>query len=240
MALNFFGLPLGGALAANNPAMQQASTAQQQLTPYEPKQRTGFLNTLGRIGDIMAAIGGKSPLYAAFTQMEDQRDRDKAGRNALANFLAHPEDQLAFQRSLMFDPDRTLALRKDMQGEEYTLGEGQARFRGGKEIARGPGKKREIDGVVFDDATGQPLYESPYDKIISGPDGSFNVQERYGFGRGGGMPQFGGAPTGGALPRVNTPDEARRLAPGTRFIDADGKTRMVPGGGASNGTGVFR
>lgn len=46
-----------------------------------------------------------------------------------------------------------------------------------------------IDGVVMDKNTGQPLFESPYDRIIAGPDGSFYRVPRMGIGRGGGMPQ---------------------------------------------------
>lgn len=40
-----------------------------------------------------------------------------------------------------------------------------------------------------------------------------------------------GAPVNsGQLPRVNSPEEAMRLAPGTRFIDPNGIEREVPGG----------
>lgn len=47
-----------------------------------------------------------------------------------------------------------------------------------------------------------------------------------------------GAPVGD-IPRVTSPDEARRLPPGTRFIDPNGIERIVPGGGGGNATGPF-
>lgn len=49
-------------------------------------------------------------------------------------------------------------------------------------------KKREIDGVVFNDDTGAPQYESPYPKIIPGTEGSFFTQPRIGIGQGAAPP----------------------------------------------------
>lgn len=59
--------------------------------------------------------------------------------------------------------------------------------------------KREtvtIDGVVMDKNTGEPLFESPYDRIIPGPNGSFYKVPRMGIGRGGQAPQQ----RGGSVP----------------------------------------
>lgn len=42
------------------------------------------------------------------------------------------------------------------------------------------------------------------------------------------------------LPRINTKEEADKLAPGARFIAPDGSIKTKPGGGVSNGTGSFR
>lgn len=52
----------------------------------------------------------------------------------------------------------------------------------------------------------------------------------------GGMPA--GAPVGAPV-KVTSPDEARRLPPGTHFIDPDGVERVVPGGGSGNAAGGF-
>lgn len=48
-----------------------------------------------------------------------------------------------------------------------------------------------------------------------------------------------GASAGGGAVRVQSMDEAKRLPPGTRFIDPKGIERIVPGGAASNGSGGF-
>lgn len=44
----------------------------------------------------------------------------------------------------------------------------------------------------------------------------------------------------GDIPTINDPAEASKLPPGTQFRTPDGRTLRVPGGGASNGTGIFR
>jgi hypothetical protein len=66
---------------------------------------------------------------------------------------------------------------------------------------------------------------------VTNPDGSKGIM----FVRPGGM----GAQSGGDLPRVSSPDEARRLPPGSQFIMPDGRIGTVPGGGSGNATGGF-
>lgn len=41
------------------------------------------------------------------------------------------------------------------------------------------------------------------------------------------------------IPTINSPDEARRLPPGTQFRTPDGRVMRVPGGTVSNGGGGF-
>lgn len=64
-----------------------------------------------------------------------------------------------------------------------------------------------------------PIYESPYVRDSAG-----NVYER-----GGTEP----------LPQVATPEEARRLPPGTRFRTPDGRVGTVPGGPTPTASGGF-
>lgn len=75
-----------------------------------------------------------------------------------------------------------------------------------------------IDGVAFDPRTGKPMFESPYNRIISGPGGIYE-QPRIGIGRQPGAPT---APQGrtisGALPE------------GWRFEDEGGPTPSASGG----------
>lgn len=60
----------------------------------------------------------------------------------------------------------------------------------------------QIDGVAIDKATGEPQFESPYDRIIPGPNGSFYRVPRIGIGRGGmHTPGIGdGVQAGGQVP----------------------------------------
>jgi hypothetical protein len=169
---------------------QLSETFGMEEMPQQPakKKPGGFLNTLGQIGDVLAMFGDEQPVYQELQNRKAKAEQAEAAKNALGAWLANPDDQMAFQRALMADPDRALGLRKDMQGEAYTLGEGQVRYQGGKQIARGPDKLDtvEIDGVVFDKRSGQPLFESPYNRVIPGQDGEFFEQPRIGIGRSGG------------------------------------------------------
>jgi hypothetical protein len=49
----------------------------------------------------------------------------------------------------------------------------------------------------------------------------------------------GGAPAGGGLPRVSSPDEAAKLPPGSQFMMPDGRIGTVPGGAGGNASGGF-
>jgi hypothetical protein len=59
-----------------------------------------------------------------------------------------------------------------------------------------------IDGVAMGKQSGQPKFESPYDRVIPGPDGSFYTVPRHGYGRGGQQgPQQGQVVQGNQLPQ---------------------------------------
>lgn len=74
-----------------------------------------------------------------------------------------------------------------------------------------------IDGVAFDKTTGQPLFESPYPKVVSGPGGIY-VQDRVGYGR----------QPGQAVPQGRAVDGV--LPPGWKFED-EGDASGNAGGG---------
>jgi hypothetical protein len=103
--------------------------------------------------------------------------------------------------------------------------------------------RMEVDGIVIG-PDNRPVYESPYPKIIPGTDGSFYQVPRYGVAN---MPQPGApqaapgpAPQAGTQPvRVNTPEEARQLPPGTMFTTPDGRTLQVPGGPSASSGGFL-
>lgn len=78
----------------------------------------------------------------------------------------------------------------------------------------------QTDGVFFDQRTGEPVFESPYPKIVSGPGGIY-AQPRIGIGRGG----QGAAPQGRVI--------EGELPPGWTVIEED------EGGPSPRGSGTF-
>jgi hypothetical protein len=73
-------------------------------------------------------------------------------------------------------------------------------------------------------AEGSPL-------IASNGDGTFTIIPR-GYGT-------APAPQQGGMPRVNSPDEAAKLPPGSQFIMPDGRIGTVPGGPTPSASGGF-
>lgn len=103
-----------------------------------------------------------------------------------------------------------------------------------------------IDGVAFDKATGQPRFESPYPKVVSGPAG-IHVQDRIGFGRQGAQPTPQSrtvdaveplATAQGMLPvpTITTDEEFDALPAGQDFYDPQGNLRTKPGDVPASGS----
>lgn len=65
----------------------------------------------------------------------------------------------------------------------------------------------QTDGVFFDKNTGQPVFESPYDKINIGSKGEIYRTPRIGIGRGGSGAPAAGVRVDGGLPEGWTVDE---------------------------------
>jgi hypothetical protein len=99
--------------------------------------------------------------------------------------------------------------------------------------AQDPGIIRE-----FDEATKRGLIPpgTPFTQYVQmrSPNMSSPVTIPYGATVSG-----GGAPAGGGLPRVSSPDEAAKLPPGSQFILPDGRIGTVPGGAGGNASGGF-
>jgi hypothetical protein len=223
--------------------MSAAAPRMQQQPQQQRQGRHGFMHTVGRIGDALALLGGRDPIYSTMNAQDDARLAEQETQAALEAYAANPNDQGSFATLLMRNPQLALQIRSGLTGEAYTLGEGQTRYQGNQVIARGPDKGPEItviDGVAFDQRTGQPLFESPYERIISGTEGAFYSQPRIGYGRQPGAQPAAGQVAGGGIPRVNSPQEAMRLPPGTQFQMPDGRVGTVPGGAGGNSSGTFR
>ena len=89
----------------------------------------------------------------------------------------------------------------------------------------GPERIRLLQQKAQNDAAGVPVAVD-----VTNPDGS--VSRQYMRPR-----QIGG---GQDMPTISSPDEARRLPPGTQFRTPDGRVMRVPGGQTPAASGNFR
>lgn len=71
---------------------------------------------------------------------------------------------------------------------------------------------------------------------VVGPSGQVTTTAEYVIAPAG----VGGGQGAADIPRVNTPSEAAKLAPGTQFYDPNGVLRTVPGGQTATPSGDFR
>ena len=179
--------PFGGQQAqdaAPAPAKRSGGLAAFLGEPF-----AGTRDTLGQVGDFLLQANGLGPLYAPRKeahQADEAMRQASAVRQFLGDWLTNPDDPERWRNALLADPEQALDLRSKLEGDPYTLGEGQVRYRGDQEVARGPDKAPEvtvIDGIAYDRRTGTPLFESPYPRIIAGQDGAFFEQPRIGLGR---------------------------------------------------------
>ncbi len=88
----------------------------------------------------------------------------------------------------------------------------------------------EVDGIILDADTMQPLYESPYPKIFQGPEGFYEIP-RLGLGRG--QPQAQ-TPSGGDVTATN-PQTGQKV----RLNPQTGQWEPVGGASPSSGSGGF-
>lgn len=242
-----YGNMLGMPLAMTQLAGQMQPQAQPQMQPQQP-QRGGIFDIIGQVSDIISTSRGAPETYGIAEQRKQGLQQQQEMKNALAQWMQNPEDQAAFMRMMQVDPERALKLRQGMmgnQGEAFTLGEGQARYGpDGKVIAQGPEGAPDtvtIDGVVFDKSTGEPLFESPYNRIIPGPEGSFYEQPRAGFGRRSPEPTIQNTPPPrlgeNGLPNMLTPEQYKAVvnAKGQEATDAWAKKHNMAIGKTVNG-----
>lgn len=152
--------------------------------PQQQPRKGGFMNTLGQIGDVLAVMGNRAPVYSTMNQQRAAQEREAQKQQILAGI--DPNNPESVNALLPLDPELWSKLRDGLMGEAYTLSEGQRRYQGNRVIAEGPQKRdiRVIDDVAVDFGGAQPVevWESPYPDIISGPEGSFYEQPRRGIG----------------------------------------------------------
>lgn len=168
--LGNLGSVIGGQSGMGGDALE-TPFAMSSMEPQQQKQpgggllgffgRPGTRDALGQIGDYLLQANDMAPIYGP---RKAQRDQKMMG-DKLAQYLGTGD--AALMDIIRTDPQTGMALLK-MKADQA---KGQT-----PDVA-------VIDGVAFDKRTGQPLFESPYDKIIPGPDGSFYRVPRLGLGR---------------------------------------------------------
>lgn len=148
--------------------------AMQQMQPQQAMQQKkpggGLLSflgkpdtrdALGQIGDYLLQANDMAPIYGP---RKARREQERVG-SLLGQYLGQGDEVLA--QIMSADPQTGMALLK-MKAEQQKGQEPDVTV---------------IDGVAFDKRTGTPLFESPYDRIIPGPEGSFYRVPRMGLGR---------------------------------------------------------
>jgi hypothetical protein len=187
---NLLAMPPGAWLAGQNApgsagAMElPQQPAQDTRAGFQPKRvPTGFLNVLGQIGDVLAVLGGRNPVYQPWRQQREMQ-------NAFGQWGANPDDPAARANFLGAGGADAWKVIQDRLGAEMERKKLGLQERKLAADADNP-ELVVIDGVAFDKRTGQPKFESPYTRIIPGPEGSFYEQPRIGFGR---TPGSGAAP----------------------------------------------
>lgn len=139
---------------------------------------------------------------------ERQREQIRLGARIVRQI--NPRDEATWQQALQIARQAGVDLSQvpqnfDPNYVQQLIQAGQALEPQGQQ-----GRPIVIDGVAMDPATGQALFESPYDRIIPGQGGGFYRVPRLGIGRGGQpQPQPGTVVQGqgGQLPPGWTPIE---------------------------------
>jgi len=95
----------GQSNAAGASLTEQPAASNALPNPVERWKPNRTLDTIGKIGDIMAAVGGRSPLYAPFTKVKQAEKDDLQFVNALGQWTQNPDDMVKFGQMLI-TPER--------------------------------------------------------------------------------------------------------------------------------------
>lgn len=182
--------------------------------PQDPKA----LETAARYDPKLVIDLRQQQAEASIKQVEQYRDQIKIGAQLVRQI--QPKDQAGWEqvlnaaRQYRIDPDQLGVPRQfDPSYVQNLVALGDAL----EPKNQAQDNIVVIDGVAFDKTTGQPLFESPYPKVVSGPGGIY-VQDRVGYGR----------QPGQAVPQGRAVDGV--LPPGWKFED-EGDASGNAGGG---------
>lgn len=186
---------------------------------------------LQQLGGVFSALSGDRPDLATKSLQDRIAAEKEAGRptgdyEALLSMIEKdPKQALGFAGFLLSSvvgPEKYASVLEQVRlsqkggGDGFTLAPGSVRY----------------------DGEGNVIASSPYrPEVIRDPE----TGEVYAFTPEGGDPASGG-PGGNAprnVPTVASPEEARKLPPGTEFRTPDGRLLRVPGGPTRTASGGF-
>lgn len=105
---------LAGTMAGSSVAKQTMSAQKPAAQPEKPKRSFGEM--VGRVGDILAIMGGREPVYEFYQQQRMAEQEAAMQQQAFDQFVANPSDENAFLGALRanIDPKDLLAVRESL------------------------------------------------------------------------------------------------------------------------------
>jgi hypothetical protein len=89
---------LTGQMAIPAPSMPSRNVLADVMRPQQPtsepaKRKRSFNEIVGRVGDILAIMGGQAPVYDAYMRREKEDQEAAAMREGFQQFIQNPNDQ---------------------------------------------------------------------------------------------------------------------------------------------------
>lgn len=191
--------------------MAQLTAGLPAQAPRPKPKGSGIANVLGIIGDVIAMSQGRPAINIPLIQQRKQQERLAP---IMQNYLADPQGTIS---ALLGSGEVELGLQLMKMGQGPDTPAAVREFQEYQKLP--PQQQRAYENYL---RLKNPAWNNP---ITMGQNDTFE-----------GAPAASG---GGNLPRVNTPDEAMRLPPGTQFLLPDGRVGTVPGGPTALPSGVF-
>ena len=190
-----------------------------QAPAQPPKKHGGLGRTIGRIGDVLAVLGGREPVYGPMQQQNEAQD-------ALAAYAANPEDQGAFMGLLMRSPELALRIKEGLSPRRNDTIDDFEWFK-----RLGPEDRaiyREMHPIYRQGADGQFYAVQPVQQNIP-PD---TLPADFDFGGGQptqGQPPFDADAVFNALIQQESGGRAGALGQQTQYGQPLGMTQLLPG-----------
>jgi hypothetical protein len=219
----------GGSVAADNMLNVGPQGIPAVTAPAAPQAKPNngggaFWKILGTIGDGLAVAGGAKPVYMpAMLDLQEKVNEERKTQAALAQQAAAYAGMGATPAEVKFlqSGGKWSDIHPAMGEFERTL-QASGIQPGTAEWQANMARRRDN---MLDPITSVPL---PNGEIYMGPRSGL-VQAATGL-----------APSAPDMPTINSPSDAMKLPPGTRFRMPDGRIGTVPGGPTQPASGGFR